>query len=293
MLKNKSVATRSPESVPTLAWRTDIGRLSENNEDNSFAEAELGLWLVADGMGGHAAGEVASEIVVETVSQKVAAGDDLETAIRAAHKTIKRSARDGRGASGMGSTVVALRLQGAEFDVAWVGDSRAYLWNGKLTQLSHDHSFVQRLVDLGALTASEARVHPNKNVITQSLGAVDLDDVEVGRHQGVLLKGQKILLCSDGLSDELTDETIAAILNTPTTDQEMVEQLVNAALDQGGRDNITVQLISAPQDAPTSYEEYLARQPQADRHRMTRTMWIAVGGLLVVGLITLALLSAK
>ncbi len=279
-------------SKTSYACRTDIGLVSDHNEDSNYADPDQGLWIVADGMGGHAAGEVASAIVVESVSTAFTKGTPLETAIGNAHKDIKRSAQEGRGATGMGSTVVALHMHGSEFEISWVGDSRAYLWNGKLEQLSHDHSFVQRLVDLGALNEAEARDHPNKNVITQSLGAVDIDEVEVGRRDGVLLRKQKILLCSDGLSDELTDSEIAKILEQAETDQLAVDRLVDQALNNGGHDNITAQLVSAPEDAPLSVDDYTRTQQLTKKSELPgpSTWLLALGAIVAISLVVIFLL---
>ena len=229
--------------------RTDVGTVAKENEDSLYTDSELGLWVVADGMGGHEAGEVASAIVVKTLCEKISDGDDLPASVEKAHLAIKEAAKQGVGAEGMGSTVVALRVQDYDFEVAWVGDSRAYLWDGSLSQISHDHSFVQRLVDSGALTEEDARVHPYRNVITQSLGVCE-DELEVGYVTGTFSRGQKVLLCSDGLSDELSDAEIASILESGENDQTTVDKLIDRALAYGARDNITVQIVSAPIQAP-------------------------------------------
>ena len=228
---------------------SDIGYHSDNNEDSFCAVPELGLWLIADGMGGHEAGEVASAIVSETIVSEVRKGAGLVDAVQQAHRSVIDASEEGHGAQGMGSTVVVLQVRGEEFEVAWVGDSRAYLWSGELRQISRDHSYVQKLLDSGAITEEEALYHPNRNIITQSLGS-DLSDVVVDNIAGRFCRGQKILLCSDGLNDELQDSEIAFILKEGGDDQTLVNKLIQAALTHGGKDNVSVLLVSASEDAP-------------------------------------------
>ena len=149
--------------------RTDVGRVRDHNEDNYVANAELGLWVVSDEMGGHEAGEVASEITVTELPERTRNGAALDEAIGAIHQSILDSPAPGRGAPGMGATVVALKNDGMRYRVAWVGDSRAYLWDGEhLQQLTRDHSFVQRLIDSGAITAEEAAEHLEKTAFPPS-----------------------------------------------------------------------------------------------------------------------------
>lgn len=229
------------------------GITPENNEDAYFADADLGLWFVADGMGGHASGEVASRIVKNTVSQQVAVGDRLADAITQAHDAIIEAGREGVGNPGMGSTIVALQVAGYHYQVAWVGDSRAYLWDGALSQLSHDHSVVQTLLDRGVITTDEAFSHPDKNLITQALGTDGLGRPTVDVVTGQLLRGQRILLCSDGLNDELPEAQIRDILAENLPPQETVDRMIQTALDNGGHDNVTAILVSAGADAPESY----------------------------------------
>ncbi len=234
---------------------TDIGNLSDHNEDSYFADPELGLWLVADGMGGHAAGEVASAIVRDVVSASISQGKGLQRSIQLAHERIHYAGEIGHGSPGMGSTIVALLSQAEQYRIAWVGDSRAYLWdNGSLRQLTHDHSFVQRLVDGGAISAEEAITHPNRNIILHSVGAMDAADAYVDEISGYWLKGQKILLCSDGLSDDVSDRELIETFQRDTSDQEIVDRLIARALENGGGDNITALVISAPSDALTAEE---------------------------------------
>ena len=231
---------------------THTGKVRSNNEDAFCSEPSLGLWVVADGMGGHEAGEVASAITIQSIVDAMRSGEGLATAIQQAHHNILQGSREGKGAQGMGSTVVAVHANHASYQVAWVGDSRAYLWTrtdstqGKLEQLTTDHSYVQMLVQAGAITAREAEHHPDKNVITQCLGSLDLADVTVDRIERDWQEQQWLILCSDGLTDELDDEQISAILARNTDVEIAARVLIREALASGGRDNTTVAIIGRP-----------------------------------------------
>ncbi|HSC66391.1 MAG TPA: protein phosphatase 2C domain-containing protein [Cellvibrio sp.] len=229
------------------------GLLRDNNEDCFLSRPEHGLWLVADGMGGHEAGEVASAIVRDTIGRETQDNPDISLieSIQHAHASILSSAIQGVGAPGMGSTVVALKSNSEKYQVAWVGDSRAYLWTpsrdgGRLEQLSTDHSYVQMLVETGVIRPEDAESHPEKNIITQCLGMQELSRVRVDLIENQWQKDQWILLCSDGLTDEVNDKTIAQILYESHDCLAAVDQLLHAALTGGGRDNITLQIIESP-----------------------------------------------
>lgn len=231
---------------------THTGRVRELNEDSYVADPQLGLWIVADGMGGHESGEVASRIAVDFIHEQLARGAGLNETAARAHDVVTMAAQEGLGQPGMGSTLVALQLCDARYQVVWVGDSRAYLWQGGgLRQLTRDHSFVQKLVDEGQLSRAEAVNHPYRNVITQALGVADLDRVEVGEVSGTLCRGDLILLCSDGLTGEVSEDEIDKLLQQTVDLQATAQALVDAALANGGSDNITVLLISAPEHAPS------------------------------------------
>ena len=232
------------------AVRTDVGRIREHNEDDYCVNQDLGLYVVADGMGGHASGEVASAIAVAAIEQQIKQGNSLPEAIEIAHLAILKGVETGAGRPGMGTTVVAVQLQDSAYTLAWLGDSRAYLWAGKLLQISKDHSLVQMLLDSGQITQAEARVHPRKNIIYQNLGAVNAEKLQVSVEHGVLYKNQKIILCSDGLSDEVDDEQMSEIIAQTNDDDLIVENLVEAAINNGGKDNVSVIVISASGDAP-------------------------------------------
>jgi len=237
----------------TLGYRTDVGRVRRHNEDSFAVREDLGLWVVADGMGGAAAGEVASAIAVDVIARQVAGGAELDAAIAEANRSILDAAAAGRGRAGMGSTVVAAQLKGRDYTVAWVGDARAYLWGGGLRRLSHDHSRIQELLDAGMISPEEALLHPQRSVITRVLGGPDGTAAEAEHISGSLEPGQGLLLCSDGLTSEVRDEEIARVLNgnlaANGSGQAAAEKLVSLALDHGGGDNVTVVLIGAPPGA--------------------------------------------
>jgi protein phosphatase len=222
-----------------------VGLRRPLNEDTYYGDSELGLWLVADGMGGHACGELASALARETIVAQVRAGASLGQAIRLADEEIIRSSRRRNDALPMGTTVVAARVQDNRFEVAWVGDSRAYLWrDGQLAQLSQDHSYVQELIAQGALTREQARTHPHRSAVTQALGVTDPRQLNVETLTGALRPGMQLLLCSDGLTEEVDERDISATLRQDDCSaQELVDMLIAAALDGGGSDNVTAILV--------------------------------------------------
>ncbi|UNK43719.1 protein phosphatase 2C domain-containing protein [Luteimonas sp. S4-F44] len=224
---------------------THAGLRRELNEDTYYGDSELGLWLVADGMGGHEYGEVASALAREAIVREIRQGRSLPQAIRLADEEIIRASRRRNDTLPMGTTVVAARITGSRFEVAWVGDSRVYLWrDGQLAQLSQDHSYVQALIAQGALSVDQARTHPQRNVVTQALGVTDPQALNVETLAGELAPGNQLLLCSDGLTEEVDDRAIAQVLaHAECSAQECVDGLVAAALDGGGSDNITAILI--------------------------------------------------
>lgn len=222
-----------------------IGLCRDLNEDTYYGDGALGLWLVADGIGGHASGELASALARETIVREVRAGRPLAEAIRRADEDIIAAARERNDSLPMGTTVVAAHAQGARVEVAWVGDSRAYLWrDGRLAQLSQDHSLVQERVARGELSTEQARRDPQRNVVTQALGITDPAHLNVASSSNELRPGMQLLLCSDGLTEDVDDATLAALLApSDCSAQECVDSLIAAALEHGGSDNITAILL--------------------------------------------------
>ncbi len=239
-----TVGKKSGDGMIEFGHGTHVGLRRDHNEDTYCADVDIGLWLVADGMGGHEHGEVASALARDTVLHQVNQGETLARAIELADEEIIRHSQRRREALPMGTTVAAIRVQGEQFEAAWVGDSRVYLWNGALTQISSDHSYVQELIDQGAINAEQARSHPHRNVVTQALGVTEPESLRVETVKGLLKSGMKVLLCSDGLTEEVDDRDIARILKSDLSPQEMVDHLILAALDGGGSDNVTVLLLS-------------------------------------------------
>lgn len=239
---------------------THPGLKRDNNEDCYVNLPAVGLWAVADGMGGHEAGEVASAIVSETFESVSSNGKafNLVDAIQQSHRNILNAAENGRGAYGMGSTLVAVRANFQGYQIAWVGDSRAYRWTpqksgGLLERLTTDHSYVQMLLQSGAISEADVEKHPDKNIITQCLGMQELSQLKVDTLDAEWQDGQWLLLCSDGLTDELSDQEIAEILQHAPNSFTAVDELLHQALTHGGRDNVTVQIIEAPSKSQSKW----------------------------------------
>jgi protein phosphatase len=232
---------------------TDVGRVRQMNEDRYLADERL--FAVADGVGGHQAGEVASQTSVETLLARFTEGEHttagLVAAAEAANQAVWQLAQGSREKRGMGTTLTALALvqDDGEEQLALinVGDSRAYLLQqGELLQLTEDHSLVEELVRDGKLTPAEAQIHPQRSIITRALGmepAIQVDSWEIDPYQG-----DRILLCSDGLTNELSDDRIASTLRQVADPQEAAHELVRQARAAGGSDNITVVVVDVVDD---------------------------------------------
>ena len=231
---------------------TDIGQRREMNQDYVYtSEKPVGnlpnLFIVADGMGGHNAGDYASKYTVETIVD-VASKSKLtepiallDEAIQTANRMLIDRANENPQMKGMGTTVVALTILGSHLFIANVGDSRLYVVNQEIQQITRDHSLVEEMVRLGELDKEIAREHPDKNIITRAIGAiaeVDIDFFEIDVEQG-----DSILMCSDGLTNMIEDEDIRAIIMSQRDVAEQAEKLVDTANRNGGRDNITVIVI--------------------------------------------------
>ena len=227
---------------------TNVGRVRTHNEDCYAADPEASIWIIADGMGGQEAGEVASAIVVESMLTSIKAGLPLDQAFAHSHQAMVNAAEGGRGDNSMGSTAVVLQMKDNDYEIAWVGDSRAYLWDGALHQLTRDHTFAQQLLDAGIINEQEAVTHPHRNKLTRVLEASATSESKIERVTGTLAANEMILLCSDGLSSHVSDDQISSILDKNINIQEKVNHLIKAALAAGGKDNITVILVSAKKD---------------------------------------------
>lgn len=225
-----------------VAAGTDIGHVREGNEDSFLAEEPL--FAVADGMGGHRGGEVASSLALETIERMFALGEgELVEQVREANRAVfERSTLD-RAVAGMGTTLTAALLEGDHIRLAHVGDSRAYLVrDGRLRLLTEDHTLVHRMVLEGELTEAEAEVHPHRSILTRALG-VD-PDVEVDEITLEVRAGDRLLLCSDGLTGMLPEPRVEEILGAEVEPQRAVDRLIREANDAGGVDNITAIVIA-------------------------------------------------
>lgn len=227
-------------AMSTFGSRTDVGTVREQNEDSLIVAPPL--FVVADGMGGHEAGEIASEIAVETIQQAAPEhpdAEDLGKAVELANRAIIDAALSGRGKPGMGTTCTACMLEERRLVIAQVGDSRAYLMHGgTLSQLTRDHSLMANMIEAGQITPEEARFHPNRSVITRALGndpdtTPDLYEINVEA-------GDRLLVCSDGLTAMVEDADVAEIMKKHADPQKCAIALVNAAIAAGGADNVTV-----------------------------------------------------
>ncbi len=246
----------------SCAGNTDVGVVRSGNEDSFLLDCAKGLFIVADGMGGHAAGEVASEMAVQIVAKELGslrglsdgeAAAKMRSAIRKANASIFDRTLAEHDKRGMGTTTTVMVLFSRRYLIGQVGDSRAYLLReGNLLQLTKDHSYVQEQVDAGRLTPEEARVHPYANVITRCVGSSG--DVVPDLYFGTLEVGDLVLLASDGLTGMLEDEDVAEVLRSDLPLEEMVDKLIADANHRGGLDNITTILIRIEEVSPPTGE---------------------------------------
>jgi PPM family protein phosphatase len=223
-----------------FSGKTHPGRRGGANEDAIGWDEASNFWFVADGMGGHAAGDVAARVVKETLLGE-ALSLPLVDAIRKAHETVAATAKTNSAYDNMGSTVVATRIADKQAEIAWVGDSRAYLWrDGALSALTRDHSYLEVLRVQENLTDEQLRGHPNRNLVTQTLG-IGAPEPSVAKLP--LRRRDWLILCSDGLNDELEDGEIAEILRSHAEPDEATDALIDAALAKGGRDNVSAVVV--------------------------------------------------
>jgi len=239
------------------AGLSDCGRRRTSNEDAFLADGHLGLFVVADGMGGHAAGEVAARLAVDTVRRVLGesgAGPEprltIERAIREANRAIVERTHEHESLEGMGTTLVLALIDTASAWISHVGDSRAYrVREGSLQLLTRDHSWVNEQIRMGLLSQEEARRHPWRNVVTRALGSREQVEAEVGVED--LVPGDRILLCSDGLNSMVKEERILEAIRGAGSDLELAcQRLVELANGSGGEDNVTVLLLGVSQAGP-------------------------------------------
>lgn len=293
------------EFTITYGAITHVGQIRSSNEDSLLATNNV--FMVADGMGGHNAGEVASLMAVEHLREAasgIIAETDLVQALESANEVIYAESMTNHLHHGMGTTLAAMVvLDNSNIVVAHVGDSRVYLWHEKaLTRLSKDHSYVQELVDEGIVSLEEARTHPRRNIVTRALG-IDAE-VEIEANTFPVTVGAWYVLCSDGLVDEISDADIAKVLERCTTPHKASQALVDAANAAGGRDNITVIVVStaSPDAEPAVPAEMPAPIPEATpapaapvptpakkKFRFGPVLfWSALGGIVLAVLVVFA-----
>ena len=264
-----------------ISWgaRSDVGLVRGHNEDSFLLRTPL--FAVCDGMGGHAAGEVASSIAVETIGEKAPSSADdtlLGAAVEAANHAIIEAGEQGKGSPGMGCTASAVLIEGNQMAVAHVGDSRVYLLrNGSLVRVTHDHSYVEELVDAGQITADEARTHPSRSVVTRALGSDP--DMYADHFTLEVQNGDRIIVCSDGLSGMITDREIESLAVSSALPQSAADNLVSAALLAGGADNVTVIVVDVLNDGAA----------KAHRRQILRKALIVAA--FIVGMLALALVG--
>lgn len=231
---------------------TDVGRIREVNQDYIFCSMEPvgklpNLFLVADGMGGHKAGDLASRYTVETLTDSIknSASDNpitiINDAIVEANTKLLEKAAESEQYTGMGTTLVVCTIIGESMYVANVGDSRLYLYDGRLSQITRDHSLVAEMVALGKLGRDEARRHEKKNVITRAIGGAK--EIMADFFEAELTVGNRIIMCSDGLSNMVEDEEIERVLASDIPIEDKTKQLLGRANENGGKDNIAVVII--------------------------------------------------
>lgn len=236
---------------------TDVGKRRESNQDYVYmSESPIGnlpnLFIVADGMGGHNAGDFASKYTVEQIVDHVSNSSQttpveiIREAIEAANTALIEKARTDQTLSGMGTTIVLAVIIDHSLYVANVGDSRLYLLHDKIEQITKDHSLVQEMVRMGEMNEAEAREHPDKNIITRAIGAAD--EVEIDFFEQQIQAGDTILLCTDGLTNMIDDSDIFTIICTQRDIVEKAQRLVETANRNGGKDNITVAIIEPYSD---------------------------------------------
>lgn len=259
-----------PNMPRSFAARSDVGSVREHNEDSYLVKTPL--FVVADGMGGHEAGEVASRIAVTTMeahAPKSTSPEALANAVLKANEAVLRGAKDGTGKPGMGTTLTAAFVFEGEATIAQVGDSRAYLLHdGKLQRITRDHSLVADLIEQGRLTEAEARFHPQRSVITRALGSDP--NMQPDLYTLHVEEGDRLVLCSDGLCSMIADDEIEALLLDNPAPAQACDALVEEAIIAGGLDNVTVIVIDPLGDPPsdedevTYFEERVVGVPEDD-----------------------------
>ncbi len=237
--------------------KTHVGKVRDHNEDSFFVSENGGFFIVSDGMGGLSSGEVASQITRDTISEHLGKTHDpstpveniLREAFNMANRNVRKMLEQHPSSKGMGCTCVVLAFRENDFYIAYVGDSRIYLYrNNVLKQITRDHSYVEELFLRGLITAEEKKDHPYKSSITRYVGLADTIEVDIT--SGPVSNNDVFILCSDGLTGEVEDASIAETLHSATDPAESVEKLIQKALDGGGGDNISIIAVKVEKKKP-------------------------------------------
>ena len=262
--------------------RTDVGRVRKGNEDSYMAREPL--FAVADGMGGHRGGGVASKLALDTLKKAARGTLALPEVVKEANQAVYRKASTDRALSGMGTTLTAVLAEGEHLKLAHVGDSRAYLVReGSLQRITKDHTLVERMVDEGRITPEDAEIHPQRSILTRALG-VD-EDVQIDQATIEARPGDRVVLCSDGLTGMVGEDRIMEILSQHDDPQTASEALVDAANEAGGVDNVTVVVIDVVDEA--------GKEPAAPPSARRRIPPAVVKTLIPMVLLVLALVAIK
>ncbi len=274
MNESEMVSTVAETAIFRSWGATHRGTVRGHNEDRFVNRPDLGLWAVADGAGGHDLGQAASTLIAETLADipdGLSAGEilaEVRGRLAGAHAELRAQAVERGNGSIIASTVVVLLARDDYYAFLWVGDSRGYLLrDGKFTQLTKDHSLVQELVDAGVLTPDQMEKHPHANVITRAIGA-DIDELDIDKVTGALLPGDRLLLCSDGVSKLMSTDDIAALLGRQ--DDSPAERLILAALTRHANDNVTAVTIEVISDERAADDD-----TSIDETRVTSPSWFA------------------
>lgn len=243
--------------------RSDVGKVRSNNEDAFFTTDKDGIFLVADGMGGHKAGEVASSLTKQVITAKLSlpdAGDNVEAHIReaflSANEKVRMTATSNTDQQGMGCTCVLLMLREQNFFIAHVGDSRVYLFRkGQFKQVTRDHSYVEELFIRGLITEDEKKGHPYRNQITRYIGCSTKLEVDIT--SGPVWNGDVFLLCSDGLTEEVQDQKLEEIFALNLDPDATANMLIEEALKNGGRDNVSVIVVQVTSKKTSFFKKLL------------------------------------
>jgi serine/threonine protein phosphatase PrpC len=238
----------------TTSSASHVGMVREINEDRLLARSDIGLWAVADGMGGHGGGDLASGALIAALDSIKSAETAAELLTQFERRVVRANAEvralaRAKALGLIGTTLVAILIRAPHYACLWCGDSRGYLWRGGvLTQLTHDHSETQDLIDRGVLDASEAKNWPRRNVVTRAIGAAVEAELELDR--GRVVAGDRFLLCSDGLTNHVADEEIAAAIGS-SAPQKACENLVALTLQRGATDNVSLIIVGCDDASQT------------------------------------------